>query len=100
MDLRNLFNVHVKGQILVNKSFLSNARNKALTLIVIPINNMFCVVFQVAKLNPKDSSYSLRDDFYRHVQRDWPGHSEEERQLVSRLLARWVRGRGSLMVAS
>lgn len=46
------------------------------------------VLEEVAKLNPKDSSYSLRDDFYRHVQRDWPGYSEEERQLVSRLLAR------------
>lgn len=49
-------------------------------------------VFQVAKVNPKDSSYLLRDDFYKHVQRDWPGYSEEERQLISRLLARWVRG--------
>ncbi|KAG7222431.1 hypothetical protein INR49_016292 [Caranx melampygus] len=42
----------------------------------------------VAKVNPKDSSYLLRDDYYRHVQRDWPGYSEEERQLISRLLAR------------
>lgn len=42
-------------------------------------------------MNPKDSSYLLRDDFYKHVQRDWPGYSEEERQLISRLLARWVR---------
>lgn len=52
---------------------------------------MWYVVFQVAKVNPKDSSYLLRDDFYKHVQRDWPGYSEEERQLISRLLARWVR---------
>ncbi|XP_062244270.1 RNA polymerase II elongation factor ELL2-like [Platichthys flesus] len=43
---------------------------------------------EVAKVNPKDSSYLLRDDFYKHVQRDWPGYSEEERQLISRLLAR------------
>uniref|UniRef100_A0A7N8Y0T6 RNA polymerase II elongation factor ELL2-like n=1 Tax=Mastacembelus armatus TaxID=205130 RepID=A0A7N8Y0T6_9TELE len=42
-------------------------------------------------LNPKDNSYLLKDDFYKHVQRDWPGYSEEERQLISRLLARWVR---------
>lgn len=51
-------------------------------------------------MNPKDSSYSLRDDFYRHVQRDWPGYNEEEKQLVSRLLSRWARGRGSHMDAS
>lgn len=42
-------------------------------------------------MNPKDSSYLLRDDFYKHVQRDWPGYSEEERQHISRMLARWVR---------
>ncbi|XP_022055245.2 RNA polymerase II elongation factor ELL-like [Acanthochromis polyacanthus] len=43
---------------------------------------------EVAKVNPKDSSYLLRDDLYRYIQRDWPGYSEEERQLISRLLAR------------
>ncbi|XP_008298363.1 RNA polymerase II elongation factor ELL-like [Stegastes partitus] len=43
---------------------------------------------EVAKVNPKDSSYLLRDDLYRYVQKDWPGYSEEERQLISRLLAR------------
>ncbi|KAK9542498.1 hypothetical protein VZT92_000356 [Zoarces viviparus] len=43
---------------------------------------------EVAKVNPKDSSYLLRDDFYKHVQRDWPGYSEEERQQINRLLAR------------
>ncbi|XP_040016094.2 RNA polymerase II elongation factor ELL2-like isoform X1 [Gasterosteus aculeatus] len=43
---------------------------------------------EVARVNPKDSSYLLRDDFYKHVQRDWPGYSEEERQHISRMLAR------------
>ncbi|KAM9366411.1 RNA polymerase II elongation factor ELL2-like [Symphorus nematophorus] len=46
------------------------------------------ILEEVAKVNPKDSSYLLRDDFYKHVQRDWSGYSEEERQLISRLLAR------------
>ncbi|XP_029354705.1 RNA polymerase II elongation factor ELL-like [Echeneis naucrates] len=46
------------------------------------------ILEEVAKVNPKDSSYLLRDDFYKHVQRDWPGYSEEERQLISRLLSR------------
>lgn len=53
---------------------------------------MLYVGFQVSKVNPKDNSYVLRDDFYKFVQKDWPGYSEEERQLISRLLARWVRG--------
>ncbi|XP_010730382.3 RNA polymerase II elongation factor ELL [Larimichthys crocea] len=46
------------------------------------------ILEEVAKVNPKDNSYLLRDDFYKHVQRDWPGYSEEEKQLISRLLAR------------
>uniref|UniRef100_W5KJ62 Si:ch211-13k12.2 n=1 Tax=Astyanax mexicanus TaxID=7994 RepID=W5KJ62_ASTMX len=46
------------------------------------------VLEEVAKLNPKDNSFSLRDDFYRHVQRDWSGYLEEEKQLIHRLLAR------------
>ncbi len=43
-------------------------------------------------MNPKDSSYLLKDDLYKLVQKDWPSYSEEERQLISRQLARWVRG--------
>ncbi|KAF3686806.1 RNA polymerase II elongation factor ELL Eleven-nineteen lysine-rich leukemia protein [Channa argus] len=46
------------------------------------------VLEEVSKVNPKDSSHLLRDDFYKYVQKDWPGYSEEERQLISRLIAR------------
>ncbi|CAN9506726.1 unnamed protein product [Ophioblennius macclurei] len=46
------------------------------------------ILEEVAKVNPKDNSYLLRDDFYKHVQKDWPGYNEEERQLISRLLTR------------
>ncbi|XP_072550612.1 RNA polymerase II elongation factor ELL2 [Salminus brasiliensis] len=46
------------------------------------------VLEEVAKLNPKDHSFTLRDDFYRHIQRDWPGYLEEEKQLIHRLLSR------------
>ncbi|KAJ7999365.1 hypothetical protein DPEC_G00193640 [Dallia pectoralis] len=46
------------------------------------------VLEEVAKLNPKDSSYQLKEAFYSGVQRDWPGYSEEERQVIRRLLAR------------
>ncbi|KAG7256745.1 hypothetical protein CRUP_013397 [Coryphaenoides rupestris] len=42
----------------------------------------------VARLSAKDSGYLLRDDFYRLVQKDWPGYSEDERQLLGRVLAR------------
>ncbi|KAI5612826.1 RNA polymerase II elongation factor ELL2, partial [Silurus asotus] len=43
---------------------------------------------QVANLNPKDNSYSLKDFIYREVQRDWPGYSEDERVQVDWILAR------------
>ncbi|KAM3878274.1 RNA polymerase II elongation factor ELL2 [Diretmus argenteus] len=43
---------------------------------------------QVANLNPKDNSYSLKDFIYRDVQRDWPGYSEDEKVQVVRILAR------------
>ncbi|XP_053720877.1 RNA polymerase II elongation factor ELL2-like isoform X1 [Synchiropus splendidus] len=46
------------------------------------------ILEEVAKVSSKDSSYVLKDDFYKHVRRDWPNYSEEERQLASRLLAR------------
>ncbi|XP_076012347.1 RNA polymerase II elongation factor ELL2-like [Genypterus blacodes] len=53
------------------------------------------ILDEVAKVNPKDSSYLLRDDFYKYVQRDWPGYGEEDRQLISRLLARKLQPHNS-----
>ncbi|XP_061577865.1 RNA polymerase II elongation factor ELL [Cololabis saira] len=46
------------------------------------------VLDEVGKLNPKDHSYSLKDELYRHVHRDWAGYVEEEKQLIHRLLIR------------
>ncbi|XP_035007146.1 RNA polymerase II elongation factor ELL2 [Hippoglossus stenolepis] len=43
---------------------------------------------QVANLNPKDNTYSLKDFIYRDVHRDWPGYSEDEKTQVDRILAR------------
>ncbi|XP_033940656.1 RNA polymerase II elongation factor ELL [Pseudochaenichthys georgianus] len=47
------------------------------------------ILEEVGKLNPKDHSYTLKDELYRHVQRDWPGYVEEEKQLIHRLLIKW-----------
>ncbi|MBN3325507.1 ELL2 factor, partial [Atractosteus spatula] len=49
------------------------------------------VLDEVAKLNPKNHSFTLKDEFYRHVHRDWPGYTEDERQHIHRLLARRLR---------
>lgn len=48
------------------------------------------ICLKVAKVNPRDGSYLLRDHFYKLVQKDWPDYSKEERQLIDRLLTRWV----------
>ncbi|XP_051953810.1 RNA polymerase II elongation factor ELL isoform X2 [Xyrauchen texanus] len=50
--------------------------------------DLSAVLEEVAKLNPKDHSFTLKDDFYRHVRKDWPGYVEEERQLIQRVLSR------------
>ncbi|KAK7152208.1 hypothetical protein R3I94_008509 [Phoxinus phoxinus] len=57
--------------------------------------DLSAVLDEVAKLNPKDHSFTLKDDFYRHVRRDWPGYVEEERQLIQRVLARKLQPLGS-----
>ncbi|XP_059808670.1 RNA polymerase II elongation factor ELL isoform X1 [Hypanus sabinus] len=46
------------------------------------------VLDQVAKLNIKDNSYTLKDELYKEIQQDWPGYSDEEKQLIRRLLIR------------
>ncbi|KAL6469851.1 hypothetical protein MHYP_G00209700 [Metynnis hypsauchen] len=51
-------------------------------------NSLGSTLQQVANLNPKDNSYSLREFIYREVQRDWPGYSEDERIQLDRILAR------------
>ncbi|KAK5912878.1 hypothetical protein CesoFtcFv8_002708 [Champsocephalus esox] len=43
---------------------------------------------QVANLNPKDNTFSLKDFIYRDIQRDWPGYSEDEKTQVDRIVAR------------
>ncbi|XP_078386535.1 RNA polymerase II elongation factor ELL isoform X2 [Cetorhinus maximus] len=46
------------------------------------------VLDQVAKLNSKDNSFTLKDELYKEVQQDWPGYSDEEKQLIRRHLIR------------
>ncbi|XP_061730687.1 RNA polymerase II elongation factor ELL2 [Nerophis ophidion] len=51
-------------------------------------NSLGTTLQQVANLNPKDNTFSLKDFIYREVQRDWPGYSEDEKTQVERILAR------------
>ncbi|XP_043909781.1 RNA polymerase II elongation factor ELL [Protopterus annectens] len=43
---------------------------------------------EVANLNSKDNTYTLKDCMYKEVQTDWPGYSEGDQQLLKRVLAR------------
>ncbi|XP_077423703.1 RNA polymerase II elongation factor ELL2 isoform X2 [Vanacampus margaritifer] len=53
------------------------------------------VLDEVGKLNPKDGSFSLKNELYRDVQRDWPAYLDEEKQLINRLLSRKLQPRHS-----
>lgn len=48
----------------------------------------FHTVYQVANLNPKDLSYTLKDYVFKELQRDWPGYSEIDRRLLESVLSR------------
>ncbi|XP_072261137.1 RNA polymerase II elongation factor ELL isoform X2 [Pyxicephalus adspersus] len=43
---------------------------------------------QVANLSAKDCTYTLKDCIYKEVQKDWPGYSESDQQLLKRILVR------------
>uniref|UniRef100_A0A4W3JPF9 Elongation factor for RNA polymerase II 2 n=1 Tax=Callorhinchus milii TaxID=7868 RepID=A0A4W3JPF9_CALMI len=51
-------------------------------------NSLGPILQQVANINPKDNSYTVKDFVYKEVQRDWPGYSEDDRQLFDRVVAR------------
>ncbi|XP_072439350.1 RNA polymerase II elongation factor ELL2 isoform X2 [Chiloscyllium punctatum] len=51
-------------------------------------NSLGPILQQVANINPKDNSYTVKDFVYKDVQRDWPGYSEEDRQLFDRVVSR------------
>ncbi|XP_003796615.1 RNA polymerase II elongation factor ELL [Otolemur garnettii] len=43
---------------------------------------------QVANVSAKDGTCTLRDCMYKDVQKDWPGYSEGDQQLLKRVLVR------------
>lgn len=45
-------------------------------------------VLQVANVNAKDGTCTLKDCVYKDVQKDWPGYSEGDQQLLKRMLVR------------
>uniref|UniRef100_A0A665WH44 OCEL domain-containing protein n=1 Tax=Echeneis naucrates TaxID=173247 RepID=A0A665WH44_ECHNA len=43
---------------------------------------------QVANLNGRDSTFTLKDFLYKEIQKDWPGYTEGDQQLLKRILFR------------
>ncbi|XP_062941893.1 RNA polymerase II elongation factor ELL2 isoform X2 [Cynocephalus volans] len=51
-------------------------------------NSLGAILQQVANLNPKDLSYTLKDYVFKELQRDWPGYSETDRRSLESVLSR------------
>ncbi|XP_069006354.1 RNA polymerase II elongation factor ELL [Embiotoca jacksoni] len=43
---------------------------------------------QVANLNGRENTFTLKDILYKEVQKDWPGYTEGDQQLLKRILVR------------
>ncbi|XP_033477739.1 RNA polymerase II elongation factor ELL [Epinephelus lanceolatus] len=41
---------------------------------------------QVANLNGRDNTFTLKDFLYKDIQKDWPGYTEGDQQLLKRIL--------------
>ncbi|XP_021146758.2 RNA polymerase II elongation factor ELL2 isoform X2 [Columba livia] len=51
-------------------------------------NSLGIILQQVANLNPKDNSYTLKDYLFKDIQKDWPGYSEIDKQSLELILSR------------
>ncbi|KAF3821842.1 hypothetical protein GH733_009884 [Mirounga leonina] len=51
-------------------------------------NSLGAILQQVANLNPKDLSYTLKDYVFKELQRDWPGYNEVDRRSLESVLSR------------
>ena len=63
-----------------------------LRLFVDVLGSMFTGVFrtsQVGQLNSRDQTLVLRDRLYSELQKDWPGYSPLDQQLLRRILVRY-----------
>ncbi|NXT32564.1 ELL2 factor, partial [Pelecanoides urinatrix] len=51
-------------------------------------NSLGTILQQVASLNPKDNSYTLKDYVFKEIQKDWPGYNEIDKQSLELILSR------------
>ncbi|KAM6186800.1 RNA polymerase II elongation factor ELL2 isoform 2-T2 [Sarcoramphus papa] len=53
-------------------------------------NSLGTILQQVANLNPKDNSYTLKDYVFKEIQKDWPGYNEIDKQSLELILSRKI----------
>lgn len=46
------------------------------------------VWMQVGQLNNRDNTFVLKDSLYKELQKDWPGYTSGDQQLLKRILVR------------
>ncbi|XP_073338807.1 RNA polymerase II elongation factor ELL-like [Pagrus major] len=46
------------------------------------------VMTEVGQLNSRDKTYVLKDSLYKELQKDWPGYTSGDQQLLKRILVR------------
>ncbi|NXJ84906.1 ELL2 factor, partial [Trogon melanurus] len=51
-------------------------------------NCLGTILHQVATLNAKDNSYSLKDYLFKNIRKDWPGYNEKDKQSLELILSR------------
>ncbi|XP_057279913.1 RNA polymerase II elongation factor ELL2 [Pezoporus wallicus] len=51
-------------------------------------NSLGIILQQVANLNPKDNTFSLKGYLFKEIQKDWPGYSEIDKQSLELILSR------------
>ncbi|NXY47226.1 ELL2 factor, partial [Ceuthmochares aereus] len=54
-------------------------------------NCLGTILHQVANLNPKDNSYSLKDFIFKEIQKDWPGYSETDKKSLESILSKKLK---------
>ncbi|XP_040917289.1 RNA polymerase II elongation factor ELL-like [Toxotes jaculatrix] len=46
------------------------------------------VLLEVGQLNTRDNTFVLKDSLYKELQKDWPGYTSGDQQLLKRILVR------------
>ncbi|KAK2826440.1 hypothetical protein Q5P01_020654 [Channa striata] len=46
------------------------------------------VLMEVGQLNSRDNTFVLKDNLYKELQKDWPGYTSGDQQLLKRILVR------------